>query len=192
VEVKVSADVSIEPVSLDDMKQHIKWDDTDGAEDARILSMVKAARTLIEKRLNLSLGPKTLKIFFHRDDLADNIVVLPYGPHGTISEFVKIDREGNETAMVLNTDYYKRGMEFIEIELFAVWSTYDVRELIDDFRITLPCGYGTTGLEAIPETLKEAIAKQAAEWYKYREDYHPKLSSEVLNMIEPFSRNYWL
>lgn len=193
MEIKVSTDVSVEPVSLDDMKTHIKWDDTDASEDSRILKMIKGARALIEKRTNLSLGAKTLKVFFHRDDIADGkTIILPYGPHKEISEFVKIDLNGNETSLTVNEDYYKRGMEFFEIQLLTVWTTYDVTELVDDFRLTYTAGYGTTGLEAIPDTLREAIIKQAAEWYKYREDYQPSLSSEVLRMIEPFSRNYWL
>jgi len=192
MEVKTVTDLSAEPVLLAVAKNHIKATyGTDATEDTLINRQIKAARILCEKYCNRSLGAKTLQIFFHGDEVIGNRVKLPYGPHGTISEVVKVNYQGTETALVLNTGYYSYGAEFKELSFLSAsvnpWA--DGAILRDDYKVTLAAGYGTTGLEALPGIYLEAICKLVGEWYLSREDYMPVMTSEVKRLLSVVSGN---
>jgi len=196
VEIKVITDIETEPVTTAIAKNHLKASyGTDTTEDALIASMVKAARQLIEEHCDRSLGEKTIDIFFHSDEIQAKRVRLPGGPHGDFTHVKSIDQEGTETTLTLNTDYYKRGLQFKELEFLSAsvnpWSEGD--SLSDDYVIRLVAGYGISETtETLPEGYKQAILKQVAEWYVNREDYVPVLSSGVKRILNQLTGNCYL
>ena len=195
MEVKTTTDLVTEPVTLAIAKNNIKATyGTDATEDALINSMIKAARQFCEKYTNKSLGSKTLDIFFHGDEIINNQVELPYGPHSSITGVWRINQQGTPTTLVLNTSYFSRGQSFIELEFLSksVNPWQDNSILVDDIKVTLVAGYGAVGNEALPEIFVQAINKQVAEWYLNREDYVPALSSNVKRLLDTETLNLGL
>ena len=191
MEVKVTTDLSSEPIALAVAKNKIQATyGTDATEDAEINSLIKAARQMIEKYCNLSLGEKTIEILYHRDEVHDKRVKLPYGPHGDISEVVSIDQEGTETELELNSGYFKRGNQFKELEFKSMLANpfHESSGLTYDYKVTLSVGYGISETtEDLPEVFKQAIGLQVAKWYHHQFD--GQLWEEVKKLINAYSRN---
>lgn len=196
MEIKVITDISTEPVLLAAAKNHMKATyGTDTTEDALINSMITAARELIEKRANRTLAEKTIELLFRNDEITGRKVRLPYGPHGDITFVKRVDQEGTETSLTLNSGYYKRGNQFLELEFRSLLANpfQESAGLTYDYKIRLAAGYGITDTtEDLPEGYKIAILKQVAEWYVNREDWVPELSSEVARIVDKLSSNTWL
>ncbi len=195
MEVKTTTDLSAEPILLAAAKNYIKATyGTDTVEDALIESMIKTARQLCEKYTNKSLGEKTLDIFYRSDEIINNSVKLPYGPHKSITSVSRINQQGTATALVLNTSYYSRGQSFLELEFLSntINPWQEGSFLADDFKVTLVAGYGAAGTEALPQIFISAMYKLIGEWYLSREDYIPTLTSTVKRLLDSVSLNIGL
>lgn len=195
MEVKVITDLSSELVTLAVAKDRIGATyGTDAAKDAQINSMIKAARELMEQFCNLSLGSKVIEIFFHADEIMRQKIVLPYGPHSAMTtDYPKrVNQEGTGTSLTLNTDYYKRGNQFWELEFLSSsvnpWSEGGF--LDDDYIVRLTAGYGADNCEDLPEAFEQAIQLQVLRWY--RNEFDGILSSDTKKVIAGYSRNTWL
>ena len=196
MELRTITDLSSEPVTLAVVKNRIKAKyGTDATEDAEINSMIKAARQMIELYCDLSLGSKVIEIFYHADEVSAKRVRLPAGPHSVMTSVKRINQEGTETALTLNTDYYKRGTLFWELEFLTStvnpWSEGAVTA--DDYKIRLTAGYGITGdnaTETIPEAIKQAIELQVLLWYHF--NFDGQIYSEVKKMLKRYSQNTYL
>jgi len=195
VEIKVITDLSAEPVLLAEAKDFVDATyGTDTTKDARIESMIIAARELMERYCNLSLGSKVIEIFYHADEVMAKRVKLPYGPHSAMTdEYPKrVNQQGTATSLTLNTGYYKRGNQFWELEFLSSsvnpWSEGDVTA--DDYLIRMTAGYGATNCEALPEAFVQAIKLQVLRWYRH--EYDGVLWPEVKRIIAAYSKNLWL
>jgi hypothetical protein len=198
MEVRTITDISTEPVTLAVMKNRIKAKyGTDATEDNEITSMIKTARQLIEVFCNISAASKVIEIFYHADEVVAKRVRLPRGPHSVMTSGypLRINQQGNTTAMTLNTDYYKRGNMFWELEFLTStinpWSEGDVTD--DDYKIRLTAGYGITGdnaTETLPQGFVEAIKLQVLQWYHNRFD--GELSGAVMDVLKHLTKNTYL
>lgn len=191
--------MTAEPVTTAVMKNRLKAKyGTDAVEDAEILSMIKAARQLIETYCGVSLGSKVIELFYHSDEVIARRIRLPYGPHSVMTSGypVRVNQEGTETALTLNSDYYVRGKTFWELEFLTAtvnpWTDGAVTD--DDYKIRITAGYGITGTnatETIPEVYTQAIKAQVQQWYHNQYDYG-LLSSAIKFMLNSMSKNTWL
>jgi len=149
---------------------------------------------MCERYTGKSFGEKTINVFFHADEIINDKVELPYGPHKSITSVSSINQEGTVTALTLNTDYYSRGLQYLELEFLSdtmsPWQEGSI--LADDYKVIMVAGYGASGLEALPEIGVMAINKAVAEWYLNREDYVPELSSNVKRLLDTMTLNVGL
>jgi uncharacterized phiE125 gp8 family phage protein len=181
--VSVKLDTGNEPVSEDQIKNYIKYDESEADEITLINSLVKSARELIEKYLNVSLKSKTYQLSFDYLSIDDYTIRIPYGPLVSITSLTFYDLDATTTALVEATDYYLRGNQFKEIYLPAPdYEGYYVLEYI--------AGYGGTNVEAIPAVLMNAICKQVMIWYE--RGIGEPLDKEVIGMISPYSKQYFI
>ena len=196
MELRTITDISTEPVTLAEARLFITPDTTSDSENAMITAMIKSAREMIEEFCDLTLGEKTIQVFYHADEVEAKRVRLPAGPHSAMTSGypVRINQIGTETAMVLNTDYYKRGDQFWELEfLTSSVNPWGSDVVADDYKIRLVAGYGTSGLEALPSIFEDAIKQQVWLWY-LRGDDNPvgSLSNQIKSMISKFSKDTWI
>lgn len=152
-------------------------------EDSLIDIMIQAARQWIEGYIKQSIIKKTI-VAYTRDELAR--FVLPLAPVQSITSVKKVDFEGNETALVLNTDYLKDGNEEIALYFYHVWGTVS--------------GGAVAGIKVeyeaymseVPKPLKLACMKLVAEnYYKRGESENEAVSIvpfDVRTLCNPFRR----
>ena len=153
---------SVEPVTLADMKAHLRV--THDSEDSLLLSLVKAAREELEQatglalisqgwRLYLDCWPATQTVLIHKAPVAALSTVTVYDLAGApfsppLAGFV-LDRFSRPARIALPDAVAAPGKKLNGIE------------------IDLTAGFGATGVE-VPDGLKRAIMLLAAHWYEFR------------------------
>lgn len=177
------------------INQFLKYPTTGGATDelAILAEMCTAARELCEKELNLALAEKTITVFYSLDDAKRDkySMALPYGPHSTLSIKVTYRDATADLPLVENTDYYVSGNQYKTVHLPSISGTAGTGE-INGYKIEVLCGFGTSGLETIPEALRMIMAKQVVQWYAKRDEYTGTLSRESRLALQQFTNKSWI
>ena len=162
MQIRITTDLSAEPLSLEIMSQFLKYEDDAEAENTLINAMISSVRTILEKRTGLTFAQKTFVILLDSDDYP---FVIPVYPVISVDEIKTIDYQGTESdALVLNTGYYKKGM--YEIDLTAPGMSKS-----DTLKVTCKAGYGATDTETLPVALMDAMKSQVFQWYENRDDF---------------------
>lgn len=194
MDIRVTTDANAEPVLLPEMKGFLKFKDTDTVEDTLITEMIKQSRILLENRSNFSFKEKTLTVLFKQEEIKNYKFILPFAPFVSITTLKMVDIEGTKTELTLNSGYFKRGLNNIEIVLASSDSNFLVGNILGswDVEVIYITGFGSN-TETLPTTWKGLIMKQVAEWYNNREDYNPSnLSSEISRAADSLTNNTWL
>jgi len=154
-EVKVSAEPSVEPVSLVDAKSFMKVNDT--ADDTLITDLIVVARQMAEKYLRRALISQTLIAYY---SFLDEKTYVPNPPHISI-DTVKRIRLDESTTLTLNSDFFVQGNEqkYLLIpttfNLTAGHSPQD-RLIGQELEVTYTAGYGTSATD-VPKSIRNAI-----------------------------------
>jgi uncharacterized phiE125 gp8 family phage protein len=188
LQVRVKTDLSTEPVTSAEAKLFAKIPGT--TEDSLVTIFISAARQALEKYTASSFAEKTLHATWIKLP-DDNELELPYGPVIAVSKVYKIDEEGTETELTLNTDYHIYGDQDIIVKIESFWSTGI--QLDYSIRVEYTAGYGHANTETLPAPLKEAIMKQVATDYEFREDVGPEtiLCNESKKRAAPYRKHVW-
>ena len=156
---------------------------TDATEDTLLASMIKSARVWVEGYINQSVIKKQC-VVYTRDELAE--FRLPFGPIQTISEVVRINYQGTESALVLNTDYYVDGLTHKRLYFYHVWSTV-TGAAIAGIRVTY-----LAYMDVVPAPIITACQMLIAENYYHRGDSATDAINfvpfKVRDMLNPFKR----
>ena len=177
--VKIKTDEGTEVITQAEVNNFIKYDENETTENALIMSMVKAARELFEKYLNVSLKSKTYSFEFDAYAIDANEIDLPNGPHVSVTSIKQYDDEETETILTLNSDFYLRGSEF---------KTLYLPYLVTDYRyiVEYVAGYGGVDVEVLPAPLKSAILETVKYWYD-REEQDRIIPETILAKVVPYS-----
>ena len=176
MDVRIKTDIVSEPVSLEEVRQFLKFDETDANEDALILNMIYAARSYIEKHAGIAMGKKVFQVLFNYDE----DLILPITPVISVDKVETIDIEGTATELALNTDYYVRGLQKKEI-VYSLGSAYQLR-------VEFSAGYGDDATETLPADLRHALLTQVMQWYENRDDFHElNIMGSVQRIIEMYN-----
>ncbi|MGE7777376.1 phage head-tail connector protein [Chitinophaga sp. NPDC101104] len=172
-DVKELTSPSAEPVTLQEAKDFLRVSFDD--DDAVITGMLTGARQLLEKRLNIFLAVRPLKVTFSHDGCYP--LQLPYGPIGEITEST-FRYDWDDTVIITTSQYTVIGDEFKQFKGAPGWWT-----------LTYNAGY-----QVAPEALKQGILKQVAWMYENRGDTTKtgELNTDVLYMLAGYDKNRWL
>ncbi len=99
-QVKILTDVTVEPVTLDEVKAFCRIDADFYDDDNTLNMLIVSERERLEKVLNLSFSPKELQVRTYTNE-----ITLPYGPVTTITSIK--DSDGGYI-----TDYDSYGLDF--------------------------------------------------------------------------------
>jgi uncharacterized phiE125 gp8 family phage protein len=159
---------------------------------ALIGKLCMSARELCEHELNKSLAPKTITVFYSPEDAKRDRynIKLPYGPHKTITASITYSDGTEALSLVENTDFYLSGNQYKTIHLPEINSSEGMNQ-ISGYKIVIICGYNTSGLETIPESIKRIMADQVCQWYAKR-DGGVTLSQETRKALQPFTDKLWI
>jgi len=145
------------------------------SDDDTIITMIRTAvREQFEKITNLTLTATRTKEVVLTNLCGD--IELPYGPIGSVT--AALDCEGN----TIDTD---------DIELTGTHFKYLKSPKYADMTITYTCGYGTSGCETLPQSIKMDMLRAAAYYYMNRGD-DPAVQKFIYQLALKYSRNTWL
>ena len=190
LQVRTKTDLTAEPVSNTEAKL---WCKVSGStEDSIFTILVAAARKALEKYTASSFGEKTLYATWITMP-EDNLLELPYGPIISVDAVYKIDEEGTEELLTLDSDYYVYGDQDVNISVQTIWSTGIKSER--SIRVEYTAGYGHVDTETLPTDLKLAILKQVATDYMFRENLSEtqttNLSNDAKSLAAPYRKKLW-
>ena len=190
LQVRIVTDMTAEPVELSEVKNFCKVTGTQ--DDALITLLITSARKALEKYTSSSFGEKTIHAYWQQIP-GDWIVELPYGPIISVDAIYKIDEQGTEEALTLNTDYYVIGDQDFKIKLEQFWSTgYTVSRSL---RVEYTAGYGNSATEPLPDELRMAIMKQVSTDYNFRDNIQDAGSTALANnaksLAAPYRKKVW-
>ena len=164
---------AIEPVSLEEVKAHLRVDH--GDEDVLIASLVTAARIHLETMLGLAFITQQWNLVLDRwPDMGE--MVLPLSPVQAINGITLYD-ENDGTSTIAPSDY---SLDAISQPARMIWrgSSYRPKpgRRYNGIEISMSAGFGTSTTD-VPQPLRQAILLLVAYWYEHREPIG--LASEV-------------
>ena len=168
---KLKTAPDVEPITLDDAKEHLRVDESD--EDALIAALVKAAREHVESFTSQPLITQAWTYYgncFSREvDLKPNLQ--------NISSVKYIDNNGAQ--QTINPAYYEADTTAIVGVLYPayeyVWPS--TRNIKNSVEVEFVAGFGDAS--AVPEAIKQAIKLLIGHWYVNREAVSMGQSNEI-------------
>lgn len=189
-QVRIKTDLTEEPVSVAEAKLFCRVSGTE--EDELFATLITSARQSLEKYTSCSFASKTIHATWV-ESTADDTYELPYGPIISVDKVYRIDYEGTEEEMTLNSDYYVFGDQDVIVKVSRYWSSGMITT--SSVRIEYTAGYGNTATEILPDAIKLAILKQVATDYEYRENIAPggtmPLDNEAKRLVAPYRKKLW-
>lgn len=156
-------DPAVEPVTLDQMKAHLRLTTTD--EDAILADFVQAARIHIEHSTRRALISQQWRVFLDAWPVS-RIVRLPVSPVISIDQVTLYDFDG--TPSTLQPEEYRLDRsarpERLRINVGAGLPASQMMAAEIDFT----AGYGLTP-DIVPQDCRQAIRLLAAHWFERRE-----------------------
>lgn len=191
IQVKVHTDSTTEPISVDEAKLYCRVSGTD--EDSLFADLIKAARESLEKYTSSTFAEKKLHCTWVTPP-EDDTYELPYGPVISVDAVYRIDYEGNEEAMTLNSDYYVFGNQDALVKVARYWSSGILSTT--SVRVEYTAGYGNAATELLPDALRLAILKQVATDYEIRENIAVGVSgmpmdNDARHLASPYRKKLW-
>jgi len=171
-----------EPVTAAELKDYIRLEgftDAGGSEvafsddDTLINLIIKSAREQFEKVCGLTLTPTREKVCVLNNSAGN--IELPYGPVKTVDEV--LDEDDND----LTADIETVGLQWVQL----------ISPVADRLKVTYTCGYGSTGIETLPGSLKLDILRAAAYLYVNRGD-DATAQKFISQLAYKHSRLVWL
>ena len=155
---------ALEPVSLEEMKAHLRVDVAD--DDSLIQAKIAAARQYAEQYTRRAFITQTWEMVLDR---APAEFEVPLPPLRGVTKIETIDAAGT-ISEVPSSDYWVElgGGSPGRIRL-ADGCTWPIHRGFASFIVTFEAGYGAAAA-AVPEKIREAIRKRAALFYEGRED----------------------
>ncbi|MBN1807189.1 MAG: phage head-tail connector protein [Sedimentisphaerales bacterium] len=173
---KVTTPPSVEPVTLNEAKLHLRVDHTD--EDALITSLIKVAREWCENFQNRAYITQTITLTL--DEFPD-VFTVPRPPLQSVTSIKYIDTDGVQQTLSSGIYDVDSQSEPGRIALAYGQSWPGIRGDINSVEVVYVAGYGDTA-DNVPERVKAAIKLLAGHLYEHRE-----MVSEMTLKEVPFS-----
>jgi uncharacterized phiE125 gp8 family phage protein len=178
-----------EPVSLLEIKQHLRLDVDETIEDDLLTRKIVTARKHVEEITRRQLITATWDMFL--DCWPDKpFIKLPFGNLQSVTSVKYKDANGVETTMVVNADYLveTNGEQAGRILLpYGQYWPSVVFYPSHPISIRFICGYGSTAA-SVDDGIRDAILMYAAALWTYREATMDKETYEykaVMNLLWP-------
>ena len=188
VRIKVTSAPATEPVTLTEIKAHLRVDHT--ADDTLLGSYIQAARETIESWTARRMITRTEKLFL-QEFPASGVIVIPAAPVSAVTAINVLDEELAATPFAA-TNYVvdlNSPLARVALKFGACWPTLSAdRKPVNPIEVTFTSGYANAA--AVPETLKTAVKLLVGHFYENREDSTPltvnQLPVGVRHLIAPY------
>ncbi len=166
-----------EPVTLDELKDYLRIDDT--SQDDLLNVLIEAARVRVEQQTRRALITQTVTAVFADwpGDASDGLV-LPVGNAAAISSVKYYDAD-NTQQTVSSADYFLVAATQPARLIFKdAFTSPDVFDREDAVEVVFTAGFGASAA-SVPQLLKVAVMGLAAYWFEQR------LPVNVGNIVNP-------
>lgn len=185
----ITSEPSVEPVTLSDLKDHVRVDFDD--EDGLLEGLIVSARRHVERHLGRSLITRTLELRLER--FPSDRLQLPSPPFQSLTSIAYTDAEGAGVTMDA-ADYavLEVGDAAVVRPVSGFWPTVS---RFGGVSVTWIAGYGDTAAD-VPADIAEAVKLLAAHHYAHREatfygeNGMRRLPFGVADLLEPY-RERW-
>lgn len=161
--VSLLAPPSLEPISLEEAKAHLRLAGSD--DDDYVSALIVAARLQVETAIRRVLIDQTWRIY--RDDWpADGSIDLPIAPVRSIVEIVVYDVDGDPTTLAPTA--WALDAASVPARLRLLGTGPAPGRPLNGIEIDVVAGYGPSGV-AVPQSLRLAIMMLVARWFENRE-----------------------
>ena len=152
------------PVSLADMKLHLKIETDETKDDTLITTLISAATSYCQEFQHRSYVTQTRVLYF---DAFPLMFSVPYPPLLSVTSIDYVDTDGDTQR--LDPDQYRVD---IGNEPGRITEAYNVtwpatRDITNAVVLTYSAGYGAAA--DVPDKVKAAIKLLVANWYEHRE-----------------------
>ncbi len=178
---------SLEPVSLDEVKAHLRIDHAD--EDVLLASLVTAARIHLETMLGLSFITQNWMLVLDKWPDGQG-VALPLGP---VQQITSIDiYDTDDQASTVDSSSY--ALDAISQPPRLVWRGSLPRpapeRAYNGIEILMTTGFGP-GSTDVPQPLRQAVLLLVSHWYEHREPVGlANETREIPQMVTMLTNSY--
>lgn len=174
--LRLVTDATAEPVTVDELKIHLRLDTTYTTEDDLLTGLIKIARKEAENRTRRACLPQTWKLTI--DDFEDDMVlnVSPLSTETTDIAITYLDETSGDSTSLAST-YFRIDADSepgrIRLGYESDWpSVYPVKGAV---QVTFKAGYPVTTVAPVtdtcPESIEQWIKMRAAGLYEMRESH---------------------
>jgi uncharacterized phiE125 gp8 family phage protein len=183
------------PVSVQELRAHLRMDGLGADEDAVLMGYARAATDYVEQQTGLRLISQTwayaldwFPTYHYRRFPTEGYIRLPLAPVQSVTSISYLDATTGLPVIWAPADYNLNGDRIVLMPGASwpnVWRGHDVVE------IEFVVGYGNDW-NAVPESIRQAIAMLAGYWFSQREAAgvgdHPisHVPFSVREIIEPY------
>lgn len=159
-----------EPVSVIDLKNHVRCDADD--EDDLLEIYSKSARELAEAFCNRVIASQQFRLTL---DYFPDVIRLPKTPVISIDSFTYIDANGDTQALSSGTGYHFSNDEYDPVIVPPYSESWpNAQDGFEKVVITFTCG-----LSSVPDHVKSAILMLGGDLYANRETLAPITINEI-------------
>ncbi|MEQ9689432.1 MAG: head-tail connector protein, partial [Bauldia litoralis] len=154
---------ALEPVSLADVKAHLRVDG--GDEDALLTAAIVSARVHVESATRRVLIEQGWRIYYDAWPRR-RIVRLPVAPLMSVDAVTIYDAAGDP--QVVDAEDYEADVAASPARLvLAATAPTPVGRAVNGIEIDVTAGYGATSVD-VPAALRQAVLMLVAHWYEHR------------------------
>lgn len=177
--LKLINPISTEPITLAEVKQHLRLDPDDTSEDTQLNSWITSAREHGESYTRRAFGTQTWELTLDNFPCKDYIEI-PKPPLQSITSITYKDSAGTEhtfTDYIVDIDNEPGKVVLAYGKHWPIFTPYPINAV----RIRFVCGYN--GSVVIPTCFKNAMLFHVGLFYKYRDEAIPKDHIDTVNRI---------
>ena len=168
---------AVEPVSVADVKSHLRIDNTD--DDTLLGTYIAVARRFCERYQNRAYITQTWKLVLDNWPKGHDVIELSYPPLQSVTNIVYYDTD--ETANTLSTSVYMVDTDSkpgrVTLKYNQTWP-YTILRPYNGIEITYVAGYGDAASD-VPENVVHAMKLLIGHLYENREATGIRPLSEI-------------
>lgn len=173
--IKVSTAPAIEPVTVSELKTHLRLDGT--TYDTMLAGYISACRDAVEKHTGRTLINTVLELYYDEFPSNNGELILIRPPVQSVSSIIYVDEDG--VSQTLSSSLYRTDLVSLYPRITPAYdeSWPDTQAVSNAVKITYTAGYGAAAAN-VPAALKECIKSLCADLFE-----HPESNVE-LNLQE--------
>lgn len=171
---------AVEPLSLEEMRLHLRLDDTQ--EDDLVGSLIKATRLMLEAATRLKFVSQNWRLSIAQVP-AGRAIRVPLAPVLSVDAVRVFDAAGVEALVDPARYQLRRGSEPALVALKPGFP-----DAPGGIEVDLTAGFGPSAID-VPEPLRQAARMLVAYWFEHRGDeahQRAQLPEDVALMIAPY------